>query len=80
MQCILLIFVRYSFSLLKNRVLPVIGYKICHVIEGIDSDYSRAWAWRTGTTTENQDNTGKHKTMGDGEHDDRFATRDELLC
>ncbi|ORZ25092.1 FAD dependent oxidoreductase [Absidia repens] len=62
------------------KVLPVIGYKICHVIEGIESDYSRAWAWRTTTVPENQGNIGKHKTMGDGQHNDRFATQDELLC
>ena len=28
------------------KMLPVIGYKICDVIDGIDTDYTRAWAWR----------------------------------
>ncbi|KAF7728477.1 hypothetical protein EC973_006030 [Apophysomyces ossiformis] len=30
------------------KFIPVIGFKICHVLEGIDSDYSRAWRWRAG--------------------------------
>ena len=28
------------------RFMPVIGFKIRDVIEGIDSDYTRAWKWR----------------------------------
>ena len=28
------------------RFVPNLGFKICHVIDGIDSEYSRAWRWR----------------------------------
>ena len=28
------------------RFLPVVGLKIAQIIEGLDTDYSRAWAWR----------------------------------
>ncbi|KAI9013417.1 FAD dependent oxidoreductase-domain-containing protein [Phycomyces nitens] len=27
------------------KFITTLGFKICHVIEGIDSEYSRAWAW-----------------------------------
>ncbi|KAI9491665.1 FAD dependent oxidoreductase [Zychaea mexicana] len=28
------------------KFIPNLGFKICHVIECVDSEYSRAWAWR----------------------------------
>ena len=28
------------------RFIPVIGFKIRDIVEGIDTEYSRAWAWR----------------------------------
>ena len=28
------------------RFLPVVGLKIAQIVEGLDTDYSRAWAWR----------------------------------
>jgi hypothetical protein len=28
------------------RFIPVIGYKIAQVVEGVDNEYTRQWAWR----------------------------------
>lgn len=28
------------------KMLPILGYKICDVIDGVDTEYTRAWAWR----------------------------------
>ncbi|KAG2179951.1 hypothetical protein INT43_003738 [Umbelopsis isabellina] len=28
------------------KFIPVIGYKIAQVVEGVDSEYTRQWAWR----------------------------------
>lgn len=36
----------WSLTLLSVRFIPVIGYKIAQVVEGVDNEYTRAWAWR----------------------------------
>ncbi|KAI8088723.1 FAD dependent oxidoreductase, partial [Halteromyces radiatus] len=66
------------------KMLPVIGYKICHVIEGIDSDYSRAWCWRTTIEEKFDAFRGRienvRTTLGDQDGGGRFATQHELLA
>ncbi|KAI8341711.1 FAD dependent oxidoreductase [Chlamydoabsidia padenii] len=57
------------------KMLPVIGFKIRDVIEGMETDYTRAWAWRT-TIKKDLDPNNEHLTLDD----DRFATKDELLA
>lgn len=32
------------------RFIPIIGFKIREIIEGIDTQYSRAWKWRNMET------------------------------
>lgn len=32
------------------RFIPILGFKIRDVIEGIETEYSRAWAWRDMAT------------------------------
>lgn len=29
------------------RFIPIIGHKIAQVVEGVDNEYTRAWAWRS---------------------------------
>lgn len=29
-----------------TRFIPIIGYKIAQVVEAVDNEYTRAWAWR----------------------------------
>lgn len=38
------------FTLSISRFIPVLGFKIRDIIEGIDTKYSRAWAWRNMDT------------------------------
>lgn len=37
-------------STLHRRFIPILGFKIRDIIEGIDTQYSRAWAWRNMET------------------------------
>lgn len=37
------------------KFLPIIGFKICQVIEGQESDYTLAWQWRDSSTGLNFD-------------------------
>lgn len=37
------------------KFLPIIGFKICQVIEGQESDYTLAWQWRDSPTGLNFD-------------------------
>lgn len=34
----------------KKRFIPILGFKIRDIIEGIETEYSRAWAWRDMST------------------------------
>lgn len=65
-----------NIPVFQRRMMPVIGFKISDVIEGVDSDYTRAWAWRA--TPKNEHNASDtHATLGD-EQGGRFATEEEL--
>ncbi|KAI9246236.1 FAD dependent oxidoreductase [Phascolomyces articulosus] len=64
------------------KFTPNIGFKIAQVVEGIESDYSRAWAWRDHkgdmmTSSDGTRNiTSKPLTLGVGEA--RMASADDL--
>ncbi|KAI9246233.1 hypothetical protein BDA99DRAFT_543328 [Phascolomyces articulosus] len=64
------------------KFTPNIGFKIAQVVEGIESDYSRAWAWRDhkGDVMTSSDGTrnitSKPLTLGVGEA--RMASADDL--
>ena len=73
----MLLFIFYNV-----RFTPNIGFKIAQIVEGIESDYSRAWAWRdyTNDVMTSSDGTrnitSKPLTLGVGEA--RMASLDDL--
>ena len=69
------------------RFIPNLGFKICHVIEGVDSEYSRAWAWRdmakdAATYDGLRADTGPKIQLDLNKQDQytRMATKDDCKC
>ncbi|KAI9025014.1 FAD dependent oxidoreductase [Phycomyces nitens] len=66
------------------KFIPILGYKICHIVEGIDSEYTRAWKWRDLGSKQQADCLrsevgGSHIIIGDpNAQDARLATLEEL--
>ncbi|KAI7850494.1 FAD dependent oxidoreductase [Circinella umbellata] len=64
------------------KFTPNIGFKIAQIVEGIESDYSRAWAWRDykddamSSSDGTRNITSKPLTLGVGEA--RMTSLDEL--
>ncbi|KAI8393452.1 FAD dependent oxidoreductase [Radiomyces spectabilis] len=68
------------------KFIPNIGFKICHVIEGIQSDYTRAWAWRNLSAKDTRldglraDVRSRPLILAEPDNEDaRLATPEELL-
>ncbi|KAI7857439.1 FAD dependent oxidoreductase [Circinella umbellata] len=69
------------------KFIPTLGFKICHVIEGVDSEYSRAWAWRdmakdTATYDGLRADSGPKIQLDLNKQDQytRMATKDDCKC
>lgn len=67
------------------RFVPIIGSKIVDTIEGIESDYSRRWAWRNVTPSDPvlppRGGVGEPQqpSLSDGEESEvRMVTLEEL--
>jgi sarcosine oxidase/L-pipecolate oxidase len=65
--------------------MPVVGFKIRDVIEGIDSDYTRAWKWRKLEAQDTQLDNLRAATLiqrvileEKGNEEARMATLEEL--
>lgn len=48
------------------KFLPIIGFKICQVIEGQENDYTRAWQWRDSSSTTGLNFDGMRPTNHQG--------------
>ncbi|KAI8060926.1 FAD dependent oxidoreductase [Gongronella butleri] len=64
------------------KMLPVLGYKIRNIVEGMDSDYARAWAWRTSPSAKMDEFRGgmalEYETLGVDQG--RMASPDDFLA
>ncbi|KAI9470992.1 MAG: FAD dependent oxidoreductase [Benjaminiella poitrasii] len=67
------------------KFIPIVGFKIRDIIEGVETDYSRAWGWRDMNTKETRldgiraDSLLQRLILCEANNDDcRMSTKEEL--